>query len=287
MINLFLDDVKKSYEDKNVLNGITISFESRKGTIIGVIGKNGAGKSTLFKILSQIDKSHQGQFKASTIEQIRLGFLPEDRSLAKLGSIHDILILWARIQGVPTKNIQSNVQSWLCRIGLWDNRNKNISSLSKGNQQKLQLACALIHEPNLIIFDEPFSGLDPSNQELVIEILEVFKNKGALIFLSAHQLELIERIADQCFLLTDGKLEVIQSTIGVSGNQLIIECCEPDLIEGIPVVYLKDSEYFIEVDKLNYQHKNDLFELFSNQSIKVVQTQSLRNVFLQKTSAGL
>jgi len=286
MISISLSNIKKSYGENNVLKGISLTFNCGKGNIIGVIGKNGSGKSTLFKILAKIDKSFIGELGIETKEQVRLGFLPEDRSLAKLGNIQDILTLWARIQSVPAKKIQKAVERWLVKTNLWSNRLDKISSLSKGNQQKLQLACALIHEPNLIIFDEPFSGLDPNNQELVIEILSEFRNSGALIFLSAHQLELVERIANQCFLLLDGNLEVIESSTENLQNELVIECYRPQLLQGIPIAKYKGAFYFIELDKISLLHKNILLDLFSNQEIKVAQTRSLRNIFLQKVQAG-
>lgn len=286
MINISLSGIKKRYHKKFVLKGISHTFESNKGKIIGVIGQNGAGKSTLFKILAQIDKSFIGELRITSTTQIRLGFLPEDRSLAKLGSIQDILTLWARIQGVQDNKIQFKVELWLLKTNLWNNKLDKISSLSKGNQQKLQLACALIHEPNLIIFDEPFSGLDPSNQEFVIDLFYEFKNNGALVFLSAHQLELIERVADQCFLLLDGSLDVVESSTVNLKNELVIECYNPKLMEEIPIVNHKDSFYFIELDTLNQQHKNILLELFSHQYIKVAKARSLRNIFLHKISTG-
>ncbi|MEZ7277137.1 ABC transporter ATP-binding protein [Pseudoalteromonas sp. 68 DY56-GL68] len=286
MINLRLDNLKKSFHSQEVLSGIDLKMESSDGRIIGVIGKNGAGKSTLFKILSNIDKDYTGSFICEMNTAIKLGFLPEERSLPKFGSISDILLLWARIQGVEKADLNNKMEYWFKRVQLWELRGEKITSLSKGNQQKLQLACALIHEPNLIIFDEPFSGLDPNNQELVIDILNQFKNQGALILLSAHQLELVERISDICYLLTNGILDTIEPIRHNKNKNLLVECYDPTSLDGTSATLVKEHTYLIELENLGSNEKLILFELISKDTISIIKNNNLRNVFLEKLQQG-
>ena len=286
MPKLQLENVQKSYGSNSVLNEISLELNSPNGMIVGVVGKNGAGKSTLFKILSSIDKDYTGTFNFDFDGQMKLGFLPEERSLTKLGTISDILLLWARLQGVPEAEIKGKLEYWFQRVHLWDRKDEKMSSLSKGNQQKLQLACALINDPNLIIFDEPFSGLDPSNQELVIDILAECKARGALVLLSAHQLELVERIADKCFILTNGQLESMKPDLRLCEQELLIECSEPESLEGIAAVALENNTYLLQMEQLSPNDKDKLFGLFCSNVISVAQRSSLRNVFLQKVTTG-
>lgn len=286
MFKLHLDNLQKSYGSNSVLKEISLNLSSQGGMIIGVVGKNGAGKSTLFKILSSIDTDYTGSFSFECDSEIKLGFLPEERSLAKLGTIHDILLLWARIQGVRSEDIDDKIDFWLERTSLLERKNDKISELSKGNQQKLQLACSLLNDPNLIIFDEPFSGLDPSNQELVIEIINQFKAQGSLILLSAHQLELVERISDKNYILTNGHLEPFNIIKGISGKELTINCYQQNLMDGLEAARIGKNTYLIRLENLTPIKKDLLLNLFCENSISVTNNTSLRDVFLKKVNMG-
>ncbi|AMJ76639.1 ABC transporter ATP-binding protein [Alteromonas stellipolaris] len=215
MPKLKLDHINRSYGSNHVLNDLSLSLEFDEGAIVGIVGKNGAGKSTLLRILANIDDQHTGTFKVEVqnseiATKYDVGFLPEERSLPKFGTVFNVLMLWAELRGYKGPHCKKLVETWLSKVNLEDVAGTPIKKLSKGNNQKLQLACCLLHSPKFIIFDEPFSGLDPANQELVMELLIEQKQNGSLIIISAHQLELLERLCDVSYLMVHGTLKMFE-----------------------------------------------------------------------------
>jgi ABC-2 type transport system ATP-binding protein len=210
VISIDVINVEKNYGSIKAVN--TLSFSVQAGQIFALLGPNGAGKSSLIRMLvgltmpdaGEIRIGYQGEVRG-TIPEGSFAYLPEDRGLYLDRSVSDNLHYIAKLRGMTKAQIQEQLAHWLPRFDLLDKTNEKLSKLSKGNQQKVQLISCLIHQPKLLILDEPFSGLDPINQEHVLTILKELKQAGTTILLSAHQMALVERLADQMLLLNHGQ----------------------------------------------------------------------------------
>lgn len=213
---LEIRNVSKTFDDKKVLDNISFSLE--RGEIIGLLGPNGAGKTTLLRIILDIIKADEGDvllFGASPSHLIyhRLGYLPEERGLYRRVKILDILLYIASLKEMGKEKAMERVRELLTRIDLLEYMNKKTSDLSKGMLQKLQLASALVHDPELLILDEPFSGLDPVGSREIAGLISEERNKGKGIILATHQMNVAERLCDTIFLIHDGR-EVIKGLLG-------------------------------------------------------------------------
>lgn len=203
----------KSYGSKNVL--CNLDLQVRQGEIVGIIGENGTGKTTLFRILCSLIPADSGNITFSREQHSHppahsdIGYLPEARSLFSEVTVDRTLAFWARLRGLSRSSTSRVCNRWLQDLDLRDRSSHRVSSLSKGNLQKLQLACCMLHEPRLLILDEPFSGLDPANQIAVAEIIKRAALQGAAVLLSAHHLDLLERIATRTLLLKDHRLRPV------------------------------------------------------------------------------
>ncbi|MBU1439575.1 MAG: ATP-binding cassette domain-containing protein [Gammaproteobacteria bacterium] len=211
MLHIEVSRVAKTYGSVKAVKDI--SFTIPAGQIFALLGPNGAGKSSLIRMLVGLTIPDQGQIKVTFNGQQHhslpdgcFGYLPEDRGLYLDKTVSDNLQYIGQLRGLSKNQITAQLDSWLQRLDLLDKRKENLSKLSKGNQQKVQLISCLIHQPALLILDEPFSGLDPINQEHVLTILAELKAKGTTILLSAHQMALVERLADQMLLLNKGQV---------------------------------------------------------------------------------
>jgi ABC-2 type transport system ATP-binding protein len=205
-------EVKKQYS--TVLAVDELSFDVGKGEIFALLGPNGAGKSSTIRMLIGLTKSDSGSIKFTDekgkgYEQLPselFGYLPEERGLYQEATILNTLIYMAQLKGMSKSDATEQANEWLDRFDLADRKKDALKSLSKGNQQKVQLISSVIHRPSIAFLDEPFSGLDPVNQEKVIEFLNTLKEKGTTIILSAHQMSLVEKLADRFLLMNKGKL---------------------------------------------------------------------------------
>jgi len=188
-----------------------VSFEVKQGDIFAFLGPNGAGKTTTLRILLGIFNADSGSIhwhingsNHSPLPE-HIGYLPEERGLYPDIPILKSLIYLGSIRGMAPKNAKSEALSWLERLGLTDRGNDKLQTLSKGNQQKIQFIASILHKPKFAILDEPFSGFDPVNQELFIEIIKEVREMGTTILLSAHQMQLVEKIANRLFLINQGE----------------------------------------------------------------------------------
>lgn len=210
---LQVESVKKKFGEVIAIDDA--SFVVEQGSIAALIGPNGAGKSTTFRVIAGLTRPNAGQVlwcgqaiqKALPKEQ--LGFLPEERGLYQDVTVEQLLKYWARLRAIGTPRIPELLEQWFHRLDLHPKRSEKVRSLSKGNQQKLQLAACLMHSPRLLVLDEPFSGLDPINQDCVSDLLIECANAGAAILISAHQLALVERIASTITLIQSGRTSTI------------------------------------------------------------------------------
>ncbi len=216
---LAVRDVVKTFGPVRAVDGV--SFTVRHGTITGLLGRNGAGKTTTIRMITGIFLPDEG-----TIEWVggggrdRIGYLPEERGLYRQMKVVEHLLFLAEIKGVRGAGVAQRVDQWLERFELTEKRNSKVEELSKGNQQKVQIIGTLIHDPDLIILDEPQSGLDPVNMVLVRNVLRDLREQGKTILLSTHMMGEAERMADDIVLVhrgrvvLDGSLEEVRNSAG-------------------------------------------------------------------------
>ncbi len=186
-----------------------LSFTINDGQIMGLIGQNGAGKTTTFRLILDFLKADQGDVlwnghKISEKEYNIIGYLPEERGLYPKVTIEDQLIYFARLRGKSKAEIVPQIDYWMEKFQVKGKKTDKVKSLSKGNQQKVQLIATLIHEPKLVILDEPFSGLDPVNAELLKNGIIELKEKGSCVIFSSHNMDNVEKICDHLIMLRDG-----------------------------------------------------------------------------------
>ena len=189
-----------------------ISFSLEQGDIFAFIGPNGAGKTTTLRILLDIIKADSGEIEWNLTGKINalpaaehIGYLPEERGLYPDIPIIRSLVYLASIRGMKPGEARIAALEWLERLGLADRSKEKLQALSKGNQQKIQFVASILHKPDFAILDEPFSGLDPLNQEKFIEYIKEINKQGTTILLSAHQMSLVEKIATKVFLINHGR----------------------------------------------------------------------------------
>lgn len=203
-----ISDLRKNYGKKQVLKGM--SFEIPSSSIYGLVGKNGAGKTTLFHaILNFVIYSGTITLDGkplTTETNAQIGYLPEERSLMPKLTVFDQVRYLASLKGMSRKEVTEKLPLWMEKLAVKGKMTDKIKSLSKGNQQKIQLIITLIHEPDLIILDEPFSGLDPVNTALLKEIILAEKERGATIIFSDHVMTNVEELCDGLVMISDGQV---------------------------------------------------------------------------------
>jgi len=208
---LAVRDVVKVFGAVRAVDGV--SFTVRRGTITGLLGRNGAGKTTAIRMITGIFMPDSGSIDwlgggapGSNAFRDRIGYLPEERGLYKQMKIFELLLFLAEIKGRRGAGVAKSIDRWLERFELGEKRDAKVEELSKGNQQKVQLIGTLLHDPELIILDEPQSGLDPVNMVLVRNLLRELKEEGRTILLSTHMMGEAERMADDIVLVHEGKV---------------------------------------------------------------------------------
>ncbi len=227
-----LDSVTKRFGDFTAVDNL--SLEAHPGRIYGVLGPNGAGKTTTIRMIVNVTAPDSGRIewfgrRITPEVQDRIGYLPEERGLYKKMRISEQLRFFAELKNVARKGIDERIDYWLARLKLSEWKNKKAMELSKGMQQKIQFVTAVLHEPDLLIFDEPFSGLDPVNVELMKDIVLELKASGKTIIFSTHQMEVAEKICDDICLINrsrkvlEGSLREIRQGFGRNSVALRID----------------------------------------------------------------
>ena len=205
---LIVNNLVKTY---NAIRAVDdLSFQVHPGRIFGMLGPNGAGKTTTLRTILNIIKPSSGEIlfdnKPITYEYYSLiGYLPEERGLYKRSKVIDVLIYFAGLKNINKTDAQKLADAWLKKLNIYDHRDKKIEQLSKGNQQKVQLIAAVLHNPRLLILDEPFTGFDPINQQEVKDIILSFVSEGKTIILSTHLMDLAEKLCEDILLINDGR----------------------------------------------------------------------------------
>jgi ABC-2 type transport system ATP-binding protein len=208
MPTVSVTSISKSFGAVQALRDV--SFDVYPGEVFGLLGPNGAGKTTAIRIMLDIFKADSGQVSLfggalDPAKKRRIGYMPEERGLYKDLKLEPTLIFLATLKGLSETEARERLQTWLKRLDLYDHRQKKIQELSKGMQQKAQLIATLLHEPDLIVVDEPFSGLDPVNTRLVKEIIEEQRQAGKSIIMSAHQMHQVEALCNRIALINNGR----------------------------------------------------------------------------------
>jgi ABC-2 type transport system ATP-binding protein len=229
---LVLNHVRKSYGDFTAVSDL--SLQVRPGHVFGLIGPNGAGKTTTIRMIVNITVPDSGTVELlgqpmTTALQDRIGYLPEERGLYKKMKVGEQLRFFAELKGVTGKDADARIDKWLAKLQLADWKDKRTKELSKGMQQKIQFITAVIHDPDLLILDEPFSGLDPVNVEVMKDTILELRNANKTIILSTHQMEIAEKLCDDVCMINrshkvlDGKLREIRRSFSRNAVALQFE----------------------------------------------------------------
>ena len=208
-------EVCKNFGEKVALDHV--SLEIPEGRIFGLLGPNGAGKTTLIRIINRITIPNSGEvlFNGAPITQedvARIGYMPEERGLYRKMKVGDQAMYLARLKGMSQADARTALKDWFLRFGIQDWWDKKVEELSKGMAQKLQFITTVVHRPSLMILDEPFSGFDPVNAELIRQEILRLKDEGATIILSTHNMESVEELGENIALINKGKLVVTGGT---------------------------------------------------------------------------
>ena len=235
---LELKNIDKSFGEKKVLKGV--SFVAESGKAFGLLGRNGAGKTTSIRILMNVFPADAGEVltdgKPIDYDKISLGYLPEERGLYPKKLIIDQLVYFAELKGMKRTDAVQSVDRWLKRLELYEYRNKRLDTLSKGNQQKIQLITALAHDPQIVILDEPFSGLDPVNAILLKDVVKEQIARGKIVLFSSHQMSYIEEFCDSIAILNAGKVVLHGDLREIKRNyvrdRLVVRTDNPEQIKA-------------------------------------------------------
>ena len=293
-----IQGVSKHYANHTALSKVT--FDVPKGKIFGLLGPNGAGKTSLIRIINQITAPDEGTIffdneELNKTHISRIGYLPEERGLYKKMTVYDQLLYFARLRGMTTSAAKKTIGFWLEKFEATTWSKKKIEELSKGMQQKIQFIVTVMHQPDFIILDEPFTGFDPKNTQLIKDEIQELKRNGSSIMLSTHRMENVEAICDNVVLLN--KAQVVTSgsvidvrkslkddtyTISYTGDM------KPENIAGINLKKIEENDGFTTL-LFNYKNKPDI-QLFNVSELHITEYRevlpSMQEVFLTLTDTN-
>lgn len=291
---LKVEHVTKYYDNFRAVNDL--SFEVKEGEIFGLLGVNGAGKTTTFRMIMGLLDKTEGNItlngkKIDYSVSDEIGFLTEERSLLPSKTVLEQAIFYGVLKGLTEKEIEKRLDKYLDEFGITDYKNKKIKELSKGNQQKIQFIISIIHEPKLLILDEPFSGLDPINVEMFKKEILRLKKKGTMIIFSSHMMEHIEYFCDSLIILVkgntvlEGKLTKIKKDFRKKNVKVQASLDEKEIlkVKGVEGIEKNKDEYTIRLEDESYV--NDLFKVISkydNVTKFVVEEPTLNEIFVSK-----
>lgn len=291
---LKVEHVTKYYDNFRAVNDL--SFEVKEGEIFGLLGVNGAGKTTTFRMIMGLLDKTEGNItlngkKIDYSVSDEIGFLTEERSLLPSKTVLEQAIFYGVLKGLTEKEIEERLDKYLEEFGITDYKNKKIKELSKGNQQKIQFIISIIHEPKLLILDEPFSGLDPINVEMFKKEILRLKKKGTMIIFSSHMMEHIEYFCDSLIILVkgntvlEGKLTKIKKDFRKKNVKVQASLDEKEIlkVKGVEGIEKNKDEYTIRLEDESYV--NDLFKAISkydNVTKFVVEEPTLNEIFVSK-----
>lgn len=290
-MELELKNIQKSFGDKEVLKGI--SFCAASGAAFGLLGRNGAGKTTTIRILMDVFPANQGEVlidgKPIDYHKMRIGYLPEERGLYPKKKIADQLVYFAQLKGMNHTDAEKSMNYWLKRLGMEEYRDKRLDTLSKGNQQKIQLVTALAHDPQIIILDEPFSGLDPVNAMLLKDVVKEEMEKDKIVLFSSHQMNYIEEFCNEIAILNGGTV-VLKGNLSeikrnYPRNRLMVRSLERERIQrdfGAGCTQMDDGELMITLHSPDEKQNTIkmLAERYDVDEVRVFEP-SLNDIFVE------
>lgn len=247
-MKLEVKDITKSFGDKQVLHGI--SFEVQSGRALGLLGRNGAGKTTTIRILMDVFRANSGEvlLDGEKFNQRKhlIGYLPEERGLYPKKKVIEQMVYLGRIRGISKSEAVANSKKWLKRLGVLEYENAKLETLSKGNQQKVQLASTLVCDPDIVILDEPFSGLDPVNSRILQDVVMELIGQNKIVIFSSHQMSYVEEFCKDIVIINkgdvvlSGDLDNIKREFGK--NQLVVSAVDKTLddLENIINEHMSD-----------------------------------------------
>lgn len=292
-MDLVIKDLNKSFNDKQVLKGINLTINS--GQIFGYLGRNGAGKTTSMRILMDVFKGDSGSITMDGKEfkptDYRIGYLPEERGMYGKFKVKDQLVYFAELRGARKKEAQHSMKKWAEEFGIDIYLDQKLETLSKGNQQKVQIAQAFICEPDILILDEPFSGLDPVNSKIFQDSLLNYIREDRIIIFSSHQMGYIESFCDDIAIINDGKI-VLDGDLNAIRKQMGEGKLRLRFADQQDLDFLKTYDYTIEREDViltlspNETKKSFIEGLFSR-GIELTMFMdylpSLQEIFIEKT----
>ncbi len=297
----------KSFGEKEVLKDVSLNAVS--GSALGLLGRNGAGKTTTIRIIMDVFYPDKGEIlidgRPVDRKRIRIGYMPEERGLYPKKIISDQLIYLSMLRGMNRVDAKSACDKWLDRMGMSEYKNKKLETLSKGNQQKIQLAATLICDPEIVILDEPFSGLDPVNAMLLKEVIMEMIENGAVVLFSSHQMNYVEEFCSNISILNSGRI-VVDGRINdikrsYPRNSIEISTREPQKLSahiikamGEKIVssgQLEHDESRLLIKLKDESSKGELLSLIAGSGCDIdgfrVCEPSLNDIFVQYTEAGI
>ena len=288
---LELKNIEKSFGEKKVLIGV--SFQAEGGKAFGLLGRNGAGKTTSIRILMNVFPADSGEVlmdgQPIDYKKVQIGYLPEERGLYPKKIIMDQLTYFAELKGMSRKAAVKSIDYWLERLGMTEYRNKRLDTLSKGNQQKIQLITALAHDPDIVILDEPFSGLDPVNAMLLKDVVKEQIGKGKIVLFSSHQMSYIEEFCDSIAILNAGRVALHGELHEIKRNyvrdRLVVRTEYPDRIRadfGTVCSNMDNGSLLIRLDSAEDKKAvmKRLVENYDIDEVKVFEP-SLNDIFVE------
>ena len=293
-MGLILENVSKTFVSKKAVDGI--SFSLNRPQVFGLLGTNGAGKTTTIRMLLGIIKKDSGEItwngKKVDRKSVNFVYLPEERGVYPKVKIYDQLMYFAELKGMNKQEANNAIQNWAKKLKVEEYMEMPAEKLSKGNQQKIQFMTAIIHNPELVVLDEPFSGLDPVNTELLKNIIIDLVKRGKYVIMSAHQMATIEEFCTDILILNKGKT-VLQGNLreikeGYPANRLQIEVNEKinKYVEkfGLEIENEKNNDYTIKINNEKKAHEL-LQELVKNGIIInkfEIKKPTLNDIFIEK-----
>ncbi len=293
-MGLILKNVSKSYGNKKAVDNISLTLD--KPEVFGLLGTHGAGKTTTIRMLLGIMKKDSGEitWNGKTVDRktVNFGYLPEERGVYPKTKIYDQLMYFAELKGMKKQEADEAIKKWAKELRVEEYIDMTPEKLSKGNQQKIQFMTAIIHDPELVILDEPFSGLDPVNTEILKNIIISLVNNGKYVIMSAHQMSTIEEFCSNILILNKGKtvlqgnLRQIKETYPANRVQINTnKNIEKEIKEaGLTIEHEKNYEYTIKLD--NEEKANELLKKLISEDINIdhfeIMKPTLNDIFIEK-----
>ncbi len=300
-MRLSVEQLHKSFGEKEVLHGI--SFEVQSGRALGLLGRNGAGKTTTIRILMDVFKANSGTISLDGAPFVpskhQIGYLPEERGLYPKRTLIEQIVYLAGLRGMPRKQAKESALFWLKRLGVEEYAGKKLETLSKGNQQKVQLAQTIVCNPEIVILDEPFSGLDPVNSQILKDVIQELIEQEKIVIFSSHQMSYVEEFCDDIVIINKGEVvlkgelkeikkefgrdQLAFSVVGQSGEELA-RFCKEQFASLFAITQVKKDYIVIRMEQ--GVKKNQILQALLDHKLDIqrfgIYEPSLTDIFVEK-----